>query len=216
MPIFPVLRIGLGILVAWSCVIGSVWSQESGNIQKSAEPKAQKSKATKDKPNRTPGFIQKLADESDTLGSNKVKINEDKLEGDRAYKAENYFFAIEHYKKALRVDKKDIQLPFLIAECYRLANEIKNADIWYAKAIKAGVSNDSIHINYGTILRALERYPEAIEQYEAYLRFVPQDAYIKWLIESCKLAQSWLDRPARYTVENLQRFNTKKIFERIS
>jgi peptidoglycan-associated lipoprotein len=58
-------------------------------------------------------------------------------------------------------------------------------------------------------LRALERYPEAIEQYQAYLRYVPQDAYIKWLIESCKLAQSWLDRPARYTVENLVRFNTK-------
>ncbi|MFM7587678.1 MAG: OmpA family protein, partial [Bacteroidota bacterium] len=29
------------------------------------------------------------------------------------------------------------------------------------------------------------------------------------MIESCKLAQSWLDRPARYTVENLVRFNTK-------
>jgi peptidoglycan-associated lipoprotein len=203
------LRIGFCILAFWSCLLGTGWSQESENIKKPTPPKTKESKASEAKPSRTPGFIQKLADESDTLGSNKVIINEDKLEGNRAYKAENYFFAIEHYKKALRVDKKDTQLPFLIAECYRLANEIKNADIWYARAIKAGVSNDSIHIHYGTILRALERYPEAIEQYQAYLRYVPQNAYTKWLIESCKLAQTWLDKPARYTVENLQRFNTK-------
>lgn len=209
MPLFPFFRFGIYILLALVCQVGTGWSQESEGSKSSSAPKTKESKANKAKPTRTPGFLQKLADESDTLGNNKVIINEDKLEGNRAYKAENYFFAIEHYKKALRVDKKDIQLPFLIAECYRLANEIKNADVWYARAIKAGVSNDSIHINYGTILRALERYPEAIEQYEAYLRYVPQDAYIKWLIESCKLAQSWLDKPARYTVENLQRFNTK-------
>ncbi|MEY3573923.1 MAG: hypothetical protein RLZZ617_521 [Bacteroidota bacterium] len=188
-------RLGVCVLLAIFGQIGASWAQDS--------------KTTKPKPTRAPGFIQKLADESDTLGTKKPLINPDKLEGNRAYKAENYFFAIDHYKKALRVDKKDIQLPFLIAECYRLANEIKNADVWYARAIKAGVSNDSIHINYGTILRALERYPEAIEQYQAYLRYVPQDAYIKWLIESCRLAQSWLEKPARYTVENLVRFNTK-------
>jgi len=189
------IRLGVCVLLAIFGQIATSWAQDS--------------KATKSKPTRALGFLQKLADESDTLGSKKPLINPDKLEGNRAYKAENYFFAIDHYKKALRVDKKDIQLPFLIAECYRLANEIKNADVWYARAIKAGVSNDSIHINYGTILRALERYPEAIEQYQGYQRYVPQDAYIKWLIESCKLAQSWLDRPARYTVENLVRFNTK-------
>ncbi len=204
----PTYRIGIAFLFVWSIQVGISWGQvaSSKNPQKDKESKG---KVAKEKVNKTPGFIQKLADESDTLSSKKPAVNPDKLEGNRAYFAENYFFAIEHYKNALRADKKDIQLPFLIAECYRLANEVKNADIWYDKAIKAGVSNDSIHINYGTILRALERYPEAIEQYRAYLRFVPQDAYIKWLIESCRLAQTWLERPARYTVENLQRFNTK-------
>jgi len=204
----PTYRIGVALLFVWSIQVGISWGQDASgnNLGKDKEPKG---KVTKEKAKKTPGFIQKLADESDTLGSKKPAVNPDKLEGNRAFTAENYFFAIEHYKKALRVDKKDIQLPFLIAECYRLANEIKNADVWYARAIKAGVSNDSIHIHYATILRALERYPEAIEQYQAYLRYAPQDAYIKWLIESCRLAQSWLEKPARYTVENLQRFNTK-------
>jgi peptidoglycan-associated lipoprotein len=203
------MRSGFYILLAWLWLMGMAWAQdaESPSKSKGSNPKA--AKTAKAKASRTPGFIQKLADETDTLGSKKPPVNPDKLEGNRAFKAENYFFAIEHYKKALRIDKKDIQLPFLIAECYRLANEIKNADVWYARALKAGVSNDSIHIHYGTILRALERYPEAIDQYEAYLRYVPQDAYIKWLIESSKLAQSWLENPARYTVENLVRFNTK-------
>ena len=162
------------------------------------------------KPRKVPGFVQKLADESDTLGSkNKKIVNEAKLQGERAYNAENYFFAIEHYKNALRFDKKDKEIPFLIAECYRYANEIKNADPWYARALKMGFTNDTIHIQYGTILRALEKYPEAIEQYQAYLKYDQGNAYIKWLIESCKLAQTWLEKPARYTVENLKRFNTK-------
>ncbi|MFM9142544.1 MAG: hypothetical protein ACKOPP_00945 [Bacteroidota bacterium] len=185
------------------CLLLGAWQPVMA--QDAPKPKT----SSTDKTKRAPGFLQKLADEADTLGSSKKVVNEARLEGDRAYKAENYYFAIEHYKNALRFDKKDKEVPFLIGECYRMANEIKNADPWYAKAIKMGFSNESIHIQYGTILRALERYPEAIDQYEAYLRIRPEEPYIKWLIESCRLAQTWLEKPGRYTVENIKRFNTK-------
>jgi len=197
----------LALCAAFSLMFMGTWLPTQAQDTPKATAKAT-AKAT-DKTKKTPGFIQKLADEGDTLGSAKKVVNAARLEGDRAYKAENYFFAIEHYKNALRFDKKDKEVPFLIAECYRMANEIKNADPWYAKALKMGYANESIYIQYGTILRALERYPEAIDQYEAYLRLRPEEPYIKWLIESCRLAQTWLEKPARYTVENIKRFNTK-------
>ena len=98
----------------------------------------------------------------------------------------------------------------MVAECYRLANDFKVAESWYARAIKAQYDGAELYLNYANVLRGLEKYDEAIEQYNTYLGLNPGDTKVKWLLESCKLAKTWINTPSRYEVNNMRIFNSRQ------
>ena len=76
-----------------------------------------------------------------------------KRKADRAYSAFNageYFDAIDEFKDAYSKTKKAdktsrTELVFMIAECYRMINDPKNAETWYKLAVKSSYSQNLMH-----------------------------------------------------------------------
>jgi peptidoglycan-associated lipoprotein len=130
--------------------------------------------------------------------------------GDKAFAVENYFMAIDSYKKAIKSKERKAMATFKIAECYRLMNDHKLAESWYERAIKAGYEEAELYLNYAGVLRGMEKYDDAIEQYNIYLGLNPVDVRAKWLLESCKLARTWMNTPSRYEVNNMRTFNSRQ------
>jgi len=136
---------------------------------------------------------------------------------DRAFKAKEYFSAVELYKKAISQNPKKeekARVTFQIAECYRLTGDIKHAEDWYAKAIKAKY-DDAIALLYLADAQMMEgNYDDALSSYQQYQKKVPSDPRGANGIKSCQLAQQLKNSPTRYVVINMAQLNTK--FEEFS
>lgn len=134
-------------------------------------------------------------------------------EADKAYDTEQYSVAIDLYKQAYNKVKKNkaekARILYRLAECYRMTNNAKQAINWYQRVTKAGYPDAAVYLYLADALKADERFPEAIVQYNEYTKLKPEDPRGKYGVESCELAQKWLDEPTRYVVENVKKFNSK-------
>ncbi|MBI3500673.1 MAG: OmpA family protein [Bacteroidetes bacterium] len=133
-------------------------------------------------------------------------------EAEKKYNSLEYFAAIDLYKAAYKKAPKKIKPECLwkTAECYRLINDVKQAEIYYQKAIKAKCEQSTIAQLYlADMLKMQEKYPEAKSEYEKYSTLVPSDKRGTNGSKSCELAQKWKDNPTRYKVENMVQINTK-------
>src|SRR5512138_1345022 len=138
-----------------------------------------------------------------------------KRRADRAYEffnAGEYFLAIDHFKntyskskdKALKAD-----MVFMVAECYRLMNDPKNAEIWYKKAVKSAYSKPEAQYWLAESIKKNGRYQPAIDEYKKYKQLAPSDARADQEIRSCELANDWLKNPEAYTVTEMKELNSK-------
>jgi len=129
-----------------------------------------------------------------------------------AYNAGEYRVAADLLKDAYnKVNDKEVkkELVFLVAECYRLTGDNRNAEMWYKKAVRAEYQNPVIYLRYADALMMDEEYEEAREQYEKYRELVPDDPRGIDGIQSCELAVNWMENPNGYTVENMKYFNSR-------
>jgi len=134
-------------------------------------------------------------------------------EGDNAYAAQEYFTAIDWYKKAYIKEKKaekKAKILFRTAESYRHINDLNEAITYYTKAIAAKYPDPMANFYIGEIKKEQKLYNEAISAFEAYKKEVPSDARAENEIKSCELAQKWVDNPTRHKLENMAMINTKE------
>ena len=134
-------------------------------------------------------------------------------EADQFFEAKEYFKAIDLYKSAYEKEKKadkKARILFRTAECYRHINQIKEAETFYAKAIKAKYPDPISYFYIGEIKKEEKLYSEAIAEYENYKKEVPSDPLVEARIKSCEIAQKWIDNPTRHKVENMAFFNSKE------
>jgi peptidoglycan-associated lipoprotein len=133
-------------------------------------------------------------------------------DADKAFDNQEYFNAIELYKKAFTKAKKKEDKALIIfrtAECYRMINDNKQAEAWYTKAVKANYTDPKAILYLADAKKAQEKYNEALIEYNNYKKQVPSDPRGEDGAKSCELAQKWKDSPTRYKVENLAQINTK-------
>ncbi len=130
----------------------------------------------------------------------------------KAFDSQEYFNAIELYKKAYTKAKKKEDKAFIVfrtAECYRLIGDNKQAEAWYIKAIKANYTDPKAKLYLADAKKAQEKYNEALIEYNNYKKEVPSDPRGEDGAKSCELAQKWKDASTRYKVENVALINTK-------
>lgn len=133
-------------------------------------------------------------------------------DADKAFVNQEYFNAIELYKKAFtKIKKKEEKANniFKTAECYRMIGDNKQAEAWYTKAIKANYNDPKAKLYLANAKKAQEKYNEALIEYNNYKKEVPSDPRGEDGAKSCELAQKWKDNPTRYKVENVAQINSK-------
>ena len=133
-------------------------------------------------------------------------------EAEKKYNSLEYFSAIDLYKAAYKKTSKKLKSECLwkTAECYRLINDIKQAEIFYQKAIKAKCDQSILATLFlADMMKMQEKYPQAMDEYDKYKKEVPSNKRGENGSKSCELAQKWKDNPTRYKVENMVQINTK-------
>lgn len=129
-----------------------------------------------------------------------------------AFKKKEYFTAGENYKAVYsktKVKEEKNEACYQTAECYRLANDTKNAENWYRKAVKGDPNNTEAVLRLGQMLKANQKFSEAIIELNNYKKKNPSDQHINDLIKGCELALKWKNEKTRYVIENVKPLNTK-------
>ena len=136
---------------------------------------------------------------------------------ERAYSsfaAGEYFDAIDLFKDAYSKTKKAdknsrSELVFMIAECYRLTNDPKNAEIWYKLAVKSSYSKPDAQFWLAESLKKNGKYALAVDEFKKFKQVAPSDARAEQEIRSCELADEWQRNPEAYKVEEIKDINSK-------
>jgi peptidoglycan-associated lipoprotein len=141
-----------------------------------------------------------------------------KRKSERAYssfKAGEYYDAIDlfkdSYSKARKADKATrTELGYMIAECYRLTNDPRNAETWYRLAVRSTVSKPDSQYWLAESLKKNGKYQQAVEEFRKYKQIAPSDPRADREIRSCELALEWQRNPEAYRVEELKDLNSKE------
>ncbi len=123
----------------------------------------------------------------------------------KEYELRAFNRAIESYQAHLRERPNDLAAMGNLADCYRHINEMEKAAEYYREAIRAR-RLDPIHLlNYGKVLKALQRYREAKYYFEQYAR--SNRAIGEHYAETCDFARDLEGKEPPYQVVN-ERINT--------
>jgi len=133
---------------------------------------------------------------------------------DDAFNSFQFNVAVNRYKKAYSRTKsrpeKD-RISFKMAECYRMMNNTKRAEILYKRMINSDFAkkNPVAYLYYADMLKANEKYDLARDYYSTYAENVPDDPRGPNGVQSCTMAAEWVENPTKYTVTNLKKVNSK-------
>jgi peptidoglycan-associated lipoprotein len=112
------------------------------------------------------------------------------------------------YSKTKNKDEKN-EACFQTAECYYMANDMKNAEGWYKKTVKADPKNVEAQLKLAETIKAQGRFSEAIIEYNNYKKLASGDTKVDNKIRGCELALKWKNEKTRYKVENVKAINSK-------
>jgi peptidoglycan-associated lipoprotein len=141
-----------------------------------------------------------------------------KRKAERAYAAFNsgeYFDAIDEFKdtysKTKKTDKDSrTEIVYMIAECYRLINDPKNAETWYKLAVKSSYPKPDAQYWLAESLKKNGKYQQAIDELKKYKQIAPSDSKADQEIRACELALEWQRNPDAFRVEELKDLNSKE------
>lgn len=151
------------------------------------------------------GFIL-LAWLSEPVRAQKITLEE----ADALFKRYQYALALPAYQKLLSEQQPTLYLTQQIAECYRLLNKAKEAEVWYNKVIQLPDA-PPIALKYAAdAARENGNYEQAKQQYLQYSERVPEQATAATqLAAACDSAQQWLARPEPYELQKPKNLNSE-------
>ncbi len=122
-----------------------------------------------------------------------------------------------NYQKAIEIlhqfiqkadPKTKLEATLLMADCYRLDNDMQDARSWYFKAIKMGNNAPLTYFYYGKALRACGEYETAKEIFLKYDSLMPEDHRGKIYASFCDSAMAWDEKPFAFEVNNARNLNS--------
>lgn len=130
-----------------------------------------------------------------------------------AFENGEYFAALEFYERLLENEKSragQAQYHYIIAECYRLTNNPRRAEVFYRRVINTRRSREKmLYFWYGHVLLQNGKISDALAAFETYKQQNPNDSRVNNAILSCSLAVVWKDNPTRYDVELIRAINSR-------
>lgn len=126
-----------------------------------------------------------------------------------------YYEAAAIYRKVYTKTspkKRDLRgyIAYRMAECNRLINNTGKATSAYMNAIRYDYPDSTVYLRMGQMLQKTGRYPEAIKNYDIYMKNDPSDLLAINGIQGCELAPGWKKNPTRYEVRRMDKFNSRR------
>lgn len=134
---------------------------------------------------------------------------------DLAFGRKQYTEAVDLYKKAYKRSKRNkaerARISFQMAECYRLIGLSKRAEPYYRRVLNTDFPNThpEAYLYAAENFKTNEKFNDAIQQYENYIKAVPDDPRGRLGLESTNLIQEWMDNPSRYEVTEMKKINSR-------
>ena len=135
---------------------------------------------------------------------------------DDAFIDQMYSLALTRYQKAYSKVKKNKaerdRISLRMADCYRMMNNTKKAEIAYKRLAMGKYSKDDpkVILYYADALKANGKYDEAIEQYTSYKEKVPGDKSADTGIETCTMSLEWMKNPSKYEIKWEKKLNSRE------
>lgn len=122
----------------------------------------------------------------------------------------NYAKAIEILHQFIQKadPKTKMEATLLMADCYRLQNDMQDARSWYFKAIRMGNNDPLTYFYYGKALRACGEYEAAKKIFLHYDSLMPDDHRGKIYASFCDSAIAWDEKPFAFEVNNARNLNS--------
>ncbi|MDR0763698.1 MAG: OmpA family protein, partial [Bacteroidales bacterium] len=136
---------------------------------------------------------------------------------DTAFKYQRYNTAVTLYQKAFaKLKKTDRErqsyVLYQIAEAYRGSGQYGKAVSQYRRAIKARhyTQDPSVYLQAARLQLSLGFFADAIENFDFYLEYVPDDTVAINGREAGVLGMEAQEKPTRYEIENVRKINGRE------
>jgi hypothetical protein len=96
-----------------------------------------------------------------------------------------------------------------LADCYRLTGNFSEAEAMYKKLLQKNKKHPEYLLKYGLSLKASSKYKEAEDVFIKYSKLMPSNPMGAVYIESCILAQKWLDENIALEARKPENVNSK-------
>lgn len=130
----------------------------------------------------------------------------------KAFANKEYSTAVGLYRNVYaspQNKEEKVAASFRIAETYMLLDDPKTAEVWYRKLTAADPKNGELRLAYARVLKANEKYAEAVTEYEWYKANVAATPQVEHELQGCIDAQKWREQKTRYVVVNEKSLNTE-------
>jgi OOP family OmpA-OmpF porin len=128
---------------------------------------------------------------------------------DKLFERYEYFKAVNLYLPLADKNNPDVHVVERIADCYRLINDSKNAESWYATAIAYDKAADINLYYYAEALLRNNKLKEARAQFQAYYTRVNKPEELRFKLATCDSAAKWMAAPHKnYTVKLETKLNS--------
>lgn len=120
----------------------------------------------------------------------------------KEYNAFRYKDAVKTFEEVIKKEPENQEAKEKIAHSYRMLNDSKNAEKWYAEVVKDANTDPENQYHYAQFLAQNQKYPESKRWYESYAKIVKSDKRGKDFSKSYTDVDKFFQDADRYTIEN--------------
>lgn len=131
---------------------------------------------------------------------------------DEAYASGEYRIAAPLFSKVYGklLDRQLLtDVSFRMAECYRITNQPKKAEVAFSRASRRGNANSLTLLYWAESLMKNQKYAEAQKIFEQYVEKVPGDVRGQAGLRSCRYISEWMSVKPEFTVEVDKNFSSR-------
>ena len=144
------------------------------------------------------------------FGGSVAVTAQDMKQADKYFQNYEFSLALEAYKAILEKGEPNLTVVQRIADSYRILNNSREAEFWYAQATAFPEADPSNRYLYAESAKRNANYSKARQLFLDYGRIVPAQAALALrMAASCDTALRWMQSPRPYEVQKHAKLNSE-------
>ncbi|WP_304608482.1 OmpA family protein [Pontibacter anaerobius] len=136
-------------------------------------------------------------------------LAQDMKQADKYFNNFEFSLALDAYKKVLEKEEPSLKVVQRIADSYRILNNSKDAEFWYAQAIAFPDADPANIFLYAESAKRNANYSKAKQLFLEYSEKVPAQREVALrMAASCDTAMKWMKYPKPYDIVQLEAMNS--------